>query len=154
MEEDVIGDGRKFPYRLGNSESYLWVFFNNSPFFIKGPRLFQNALKNSNFSNIMEFGKKAQVFLAFLKCPKELRRPLITSRLERLCKEIKRRTKVVEVFVHEEGVEKLLSLFLSGINKRLRAKRPRGFAESKTGGYHVEKHNKWETCCFKLLYHP
>ena len=52
---------------------------------------------------------------------------------------MKRRTKVVEVFVHEKAVEKLLYLVLSELNERLGARRLRGFAEIEVGGYRVEQ---------------
>lgn len=50
-------------------------------------------------------------------------------------KEVKRRTKEVEVFAGEEAVEKLLYLVLSGLKERLQARRLRGFAEVAMGGY-------------------
>ena len=89
---------------------------------------------------VEKWEKKAQALLTFLKYPPELRRYLYTTnQLERLCKEVKRRTKVVEVFVHEGAVEKLLYLILSGINERLGARRLRGFAEIEVGGYRVDE---------------
>ncbi len=54
-----------------------------------------------------------------------------------MTKEVKRRTKVVEVFCGEEAVEKLLYLVLAGLNERLEGRRPRGFAEVTMGSYHV-----------------
>ncbi|MGB9861886.1 MAG: transposase, partial [Candidatus Bipolaricaulaceae bacterium] len=58
--------------------------------------------------------------LAFLRHPKPIRRYLYTmNHLERLGKEVKRRTKVVEVFCGEGAVEKLLYLVLFGLNERL-----------------------------------
>jgi len=57
---------------------------------------------------------KAHVLLAFLPHPKPIRRYLsTTSPLERLAKEVKRRTKVMEVFCGESDVEKLLYPVLS-----------------------------------------
>lgn len=51
---------------------------------------------------------KAYALLAFLRHPKPIRRYLyITNQLERLSKEVKRRTKVVKVFCGEEAVKKL-----------------------------------------------
>ena len=56
---------------------------------------------------------KAYALLAFLRHPRPVRRYLYTTnQLERLAKEIKRRTKVVEVFCGEGAVEKLLYLVL------------------------------------------
>lgn len=81
---------------------------------------------------------KAYALLAFLKHPKAIRRYLYTTnQLERLTKEVKRRTKVVEVFCEEEAVEKLLYLVLADLNERLEARKLRGFAEINTGSYHV-----------------
>ncbi|MEM1785609.1 MAG: transposase, partial [Candidatus Bathyarchaeia archaeon] len=57
--------------------------------------------------------------------------------LERLAKEIKRRTKVVEVFCGEEALEKLLYLVLSNLNERLEGRRLRGFAEMSMESYHA-----------------
>jgi transposase-like protein len=54
---------------------------------------------------------KAYALFAFLRHPKPIRRYLYTTnQLERLAKEVKRRTKVVEVFCGEEAVAKLLIL--------------------------------------------
>jgi len=83
---------------------------------------------------------KAYALLAFLKHPKPIRRYLYTTnQLERLTKEVKRRTKVVEVFCGEEAVEKLLYLVLANLNERLEARRLRGFAEINTGSYHAAR---------------
>jgi len=61
---------------------------------------------------------KAYALLAFLHHPKPIRRYLYTTnQLERLAKEVKRRTKVVEVFCGEGAVEKLLYLVLSQLDE-------------------------------------
>ena len=52
-------------------------------------------------------------------------------------KEVKRRTKVVEVFGDSAAVEKLLYPVFVGLNERLAARRIRGFAEIEVGSYHV-----------------
>ena len=58
---------------------------------------------------------KTPVLLAFLR---HCRRYLYTTNpLERLAKEVKRRTKVVEVFYGEGAVEKLLYLVLSQLDE-------------------------------------
>ncbi len=81
---------------------------------------------------------KAYALLAFLRHSKPIRRYLYTTnQLERVSKEVKRRTKVVEVFCGEEAVEKLLYLVLSNLNERLEGRRLRGFAEALMGSYHV-----------------
>lgn len=91
---------------------------------------------------VEKWERKAQELLVFLRHPREIRRYLYTTnQLERLTKEVKRRTKVVEVFCGEEAVEKLLYLVLSEVNERLRNRRLRGFAEIASGGYHVPRHN-------------
>ena len=83
---------------------------------------------------------KAYALLAFLWHPKPIRRYLYTTnQLERLAKEVKRRTKVMEVFCGEEAVEKLLCLVLSGLNERLGTRRLRGFAEVTMGSYHADQ---------------
>lgn len=58
-------------------------------------------------------------------------------RTEKLAKEIKRRVKVVEVFLDEGSVEKLLYLVLKEMNERLNSKRLIGFNENKMGTYYV-----------------
>ncbi|MEM1589088.1 MAG: transposase [Candidatus Bathyarchaeia archaeon] len=52
-------------------------------------------------------------------CPRPIRRYLCTTnQLERVAKEAKRRTKVVEVFCREEAVKKLLDSVLCNLNER------------------------------------
>ncbi len=83
---------------------------------------------------------KAYALLAFLRHPKPIRRYLsTTNQLERLAKEVKRRTKVVEVFCSEEAAEKLLYLVLSELDQALKARRLRGFAEIQMGSYHADR---------------
>ena len=52
-----------------------------------------------------------------------------TNQLERLAKEVKRRTKVGETFCSEDAVEKLFYLFLSQLDKAWGARKLRGFAK-------------------------
>jgi len=86
--------------------------------------------------------REAKNLLSFLGHPKEIRRYLYTTnQLERLAKEVKRRTKVVEVFCGEEAVEKLLYLVLAEMNERLGGRRLGGFAELMMEGYHAPRHN-------------
>uniref|UniRef100_A0A7V4DG63 IS256 family transposase n=1 Tax=Candidatus Caldatribacterium californiense TaxID=1454726 RepID=A0A7V4DG63_9BACT len=59
--------------------------------------------------------------------------------MERLAKEVKRRTKVVEVFCSEEAAEKLLYLVLSALNEAWGSRRLRGFAEIQMGSYHADR---------------
>ncbi len=81
---------------------------------------------------------RAYALLAFLRHSKPIRRYLYTTnQLERVSKEVKRRTKVVEVFWGEEAGERLLYLVLSNLNERLEGRRWRGFAEALMGSYHV-----------------
>jgi putative transposase len=83
---------------------------------------------------------RAYALLAFLRYPKPVRRYLYTTnQLERLAKEVKKRTKVVEVFCGEEAVEKLLYLVLCDLNEVLGTRRLRGFAEMLTGSYHADR---------------
>ena len=83
---------------------------------------------------------KAYALLAFLRHPKPIRRYLYTTNLlERLAKEVKRRTKVVEVFCDEGAVENLLYLVLSQLDEAWGARRLRGFAEIQIGNYHVAR---------------
>jgi transposase-like protein len=57
--------------------------------------------------------------------------------LERLAKEVKRRTKVVEVFCDEGAVGNLLYLVLSQLDEAWGTRMLRGFAEIQIGNYHV-----------------
>jgi len=87
---------------------------------------------------VERWGTKAYALLAFLRHPRPVRRYLYTTnQLERLAKEIKRRTKVVEVFCGEGAVEKLLYLVLSQLDEAWGVRRLRGFAEIHIGNYHV-----------------
>jgi putative transposase len=81
---------------------------------------------------------KAYALLAFLRHPRPVRRYLYTTnQLEGLAKEIKRRTKVVEVFCGEGAVEKLLYLVLSQLDEAWGVRRLRGFAEIQIANHHV-----------------
>jgi len=83
---------------------------------------------------------KAYALLAFLRHPKPIRRYLYTTnQLERLAKEVKRRTKVVEVFCSEEAAEKLLYLVLSQLDEAWGARRLRGFAEIRMGSHYADQ---------------
>jgi transposase-like protein len=81
---------------------------------------------------------KAYAVLAFLRHPKPIRRYLYTTNLlERLAKEVKRRTKVVEVFCDESAVENLLYMVLSQLDEAWGMRRLQGFAEIQIGNCHV-----------------
>ena len=81
---------------------------------------------------------KAYALLAFLRHPRPVRRYLYTTnQLERLAKEIKRRTKVVEVFCGEGAVEKLLYLVLSQLDEAWGTLTLRRFAEILIGNCRV-----------------
>jgi transposase-like protein len=56
---------------------------------------------------------------------------------ERLAKEIKRRVKVIEVFLDEGSVERSLYLILKELNERLNLRRLSGFNEIESGNYHA-----------------
>ena len=86
-------------------------------------------------------GEKNNSLLEFLNHPKGIRAYLYTTnQLERLIKELKRRTKVVEVFCGPEALEKLVYLVLVQENERLLGRRLRGFAEMQLGGCHAPGH--------------
>jgi len=81
---------------------------------------------------------KAYALLGFLRHPRPVRCYLYTTnQLERLAKEVKRRTKVVEVFCGEGAVEQLLYVVLSQLDGAWGARRLRGFAEIQIGNYHT-----------------
>ncbi len=81
---------------------------------------------------------QAYALLAFLRHPRPIRRYLYTTnQLERVSKEVKRRTKVVEVSWGEEAVEKLLYLVLRNLNERLEGRQLRSFAEALMGSHHI-----------------
>jgi putative transposase len=82
---------------------------------------------------------KAYALLAFLRHPKPIRRHLYTTnQLERLVKEVKRRTNGVEVFCNEDAAEKLLYLVLSQLGEAWGARGLRGFSEIQMGSYHAD----------------
>ena len=84
---------------------------------------------------------KGHALLEFLNHTKGIRAYLYTTnQLERLIKELKRRTKVVEIFCGPEALEKLVYLVLVQENERLLGRRPRGFAEMRLGSCHVSGH--------------
>jgi len=70
--------------------------------------------------------------VAFMKYPEQVR-PYIytTNQLERINKEVKRRTKTIEVFSSEESLISVLYLILKNENERLGQRRLRGFAKSR-----------------------
>ena len=83
---------------------------------------------------------KSYALLEFLSHPKTIRSYLYTTnQLERLMKELKRRTKVVEVFCGPEALEKLVYLVLVQENERLSRRRLRGFAETQSGSCHAAR---------------
>ena len=84
---------------------------------------------------------KSYGLLEFLNHPEAIRVHLYTTnQLERLIKELKRWTKVVEVFCGPEALEKLVCLVLVQENEKLLRRRLRGFAEIRSGSYHASGH--------------
>lgn len=68
--------------------------------------------------------------VAFMKYPEEVRLYIYTTnQLEREGKEVKRRTKTIEVFSSEESLISVLYLILKNENERLGQRRLRGFAK-------------------------
>ena len=87
---------------------------------------------------VKKWEDKAYALLTFLRYPKEIRQFIYTTnQLERLAKEIKRRIKVIEVFLDEGSVERLLYLLLKELNERLNSRKLRGFKEIESGNYHA-----------------
>jgi len=90
---------------------------------------------------VAKWVEKSYALLEFLNHPKSIRSYLYTTnQLERLMKEVKRRTKVVEIFCGPEALEKLLYLVLVQESEKLFARRLRGFAEIQSGSYHANGH--------------
>ena len=70
------------------------------------------------------------MYYIFLRYPKEIRQFIYTTnQLERLAKEIKRRIKVIEVFLDEGSAGRSLYLILKKVDKRLSLRKIRGFNE-------------------------
>jgi transposase-like protein len=69
--------------------------------------------------------------VAFVKYPEEVRPYIYTTNLKRAGKEMKRRTKTIEVFSSEESLISVLYLVLGNENERLGQRRLRGFAKSR-----------------------
>lgn len=92
---------------------------------------------------VAKWVEKSYALLEFLNHPKSIRSYLYTTnQLERLMKEVKRRTKVVEIFCGPEALEKLLYLVLVQESEKLFARRLRGFAEIQSGSYHANGHTQ------------
>ncbi len=92
---------------------------------------------------VAKWVEKSYALLEFLEHPKPIRPYLYTTnQLERLIKELKRRTKVVEVFCGPEALEKLVYLVLVQENERLLGRRLRGFAEMQSGSCHASGHTQ------------
>jgi putative transposase len=90
---------------------------------------------------VARWKEKSYALLEFLSHPKAIRAYLYTTnQLERLMKEVKRRTKVVEIFCGPEAVEKLVYLVLVQENEKLLKRRLRGFAEIQMGSCHATGH--------------
>jgi transposase-like protein len=90
---------------------------------------------------VARWKEKSYALLEFLSHPKAIRAYLYTTnQLERLMKEVKRRTKVVEIFCGPEAVEKLVYLVLVQENEKLGKRRLRGFAEIQMGSCHAAGH--------------
>jgi transposase-like protein len=97
---------------------------------------------------------KAYALLAFLRHPKPIRRYLYTTnQLERLAKEVKRRTNGVEVFCNEDAAEKLLYLVLSQLDEAWGA---RGLGDLRKSGWEatmLTRHSRrytmknWQKSC-------
>jgi len=92
---------------------------------------------------VAKWVSKSYALLEFLNHPKAIRAYLYTTnQLERLMKEVKRRTKVVEVFCGPEALEKLVYLVLVERNERFFRRRLRGFAEIQLESYHAARHTQ------------
>jgi putative transposase len=90
---------------------------------------------------VAKWVEKSYALLEFLEHPKPIRPYLYTTnQLERLMKEVKRRTKIVEVFCGPEALGKLLYLVLVQENEKLSRRRLRGFAEIQMGSCHASGH--------------
>ncbi len=71
---------------------------------------------------------------AFLNYPEQVRPYIYTTRkLERIGKEIKRRTKTIEAFSYEESLISVLYLILKFKNEKLQQRRLRGFGSLVSG---------------------
>ena len=87
---------------------------------------------------VAKWVNKSHALLEFLNHPKSIRSYLYTTnQLERLMKELKRRTKVVEISCGPEALQKLVYLVLVQENEKLFKRRLRGFAEIQMGSYHA-----------------
>jgi transposase-like protein len=97
--------------------------------------------RGTTYPKIVErWETKTYALLAFLHHPKPIPHYLsTTNQLERLAKEVKRRTKVAAVFCGERAVEKLLCLVLSQLDEAWGARRLRGFAEIQVKSYHADQ---------------
>ena len=95
------------------------------------PSSFAEALWKKRYPSLVRYLKENFPYLvAFVKYPEEVR-PYIytTNQLKRAGKEVKRRTKTIEVFSSEESLISVLYLVLRNENESLGQRRLRGFAK-------------------------
>ena len=82
-----------------------------------------------------QMGEKNYSLLEFLNHPKGIRAYLYTTnQLERLIKELKRRTKVVEIFCGPEALEKLVYILGVGPGERAAARKKAAWFRGNTDG--------------------
>jgi transposase-like protein len=71
------------------------------------------------FDNVEAWERELPYLITYLSYPEELRPSIYTTNiLERFIKEVKRRTKVIEVFPHPDATGKVMYLVASEMNER------------------------------------
>jgi len=79
---------------------------------------------------VRKWEENFQDLVTFMDYPEEIRGYIYTTnQLERLMKEIRRRSKVIEVFSGPQSVYKVVYLVLADMNDRYRGRRLRGFGK-------------------------
>ncbi|MEM4706889.1 MAG: transposase, partial [Candidatus Methanomethylicaceae archaeon] len=79
---------------------------------------------------IRSWKKRMEELISYLSYPEELRTIIYTTNVfERFFKEVKRRSKVIEVFPGQVSAEKVLYLVIKEMNERYKERRIKNFEE-------------------------
>ena len=119
-DREAVAESLKTIYRASSKEEARQALIN---FKQKWSKIYPEVVKRweENFNNLT----------TFMDYPEEIRKFIYTTnQLERLMKEIKRRTKVIEVFSGLEAVCKVVYLVLLHINEKYERKSLPGFREA------------------------
>ncbi|QJA05952.1 IS256 family transposase [Thermosulfurimonas marina] len=116
--EALAQDLRKI-YRAGRRSEALEAF-----------RAFKARWQGKYPEVVKHWEENLEDLLVFLEYPEPIRNYIYTTnQLERLIKEVKRRTKVIEVFCEPGALYKVVYLVLRGLEEKYRSRKLRGFED-------------------------